>query len=83
MAAANAKDALPELEIAPDPLSAATGADCVVICTEWPEIRNLDAGELKEVMAYPVVVDGRNAFDSESMADHGFLYYPTGRPPLL
>jgi hypothetical protein len=34
-------------------------------------------------MAYPVVVDGRNAFDSEIMADHGFLYYPTGRPPLL
>ncbi len=83
LAAANAKDVLPELHLAPDPLSAASGADCVVICTEWPEIRDLDAAQLKEVMAYPVVVDGRNAFDSEIMADHGFLYYPTGRPALL
>lgn len=83
LAAANAKDVLPELHIAPDPLSAAAGADCVVICTEWPEIRDLDAAELKEVMAYPVVVDGRNAFDAEDMADNGFLYYPTGRPALL
>ncbi|MDQ3752072.1 MAG: UDP-glucose/GDP-mannose dehydrogenase family protein [Actinomycetota bacterium] len=82
LAAANAKDVLPELQLAPDPISAASGADCVVICTEWPEIRDLDAVELKEAMAYPVVVDGRNAFDPETMANHGFVYYPTGRPAL-
>ena len=82
-AMANAKDELPELELAADAYEAAAGAHCVVVCTEWPEFRILDLEKLRSVMAYPLVVDGRNLFDPGSMAAAGFSYHPTGRPPSV
>jgi UDPglucose 6-dehydrogenase len=82
-AAASAKGELPELEVVPDPYDAAAGADCVVLCTEWDEFRALDLGRLKGAMAHPLVIDGRNLFDPETMRKLGFTYYPTGRPPVL
>jgi UDPglucose 6-dehydrogenase len=81
--AANAKAELPELEISLDPYEAAAGADCVVICTEWDEFRALDLVRLRNSMSQAVVVDGRNVFDPETMKDHGFTYYPTGRPAVI
>lgn len=82
-AAANAKQDFPELEIARDPYEAAAGAHCLVLATEWEEFRTLDLAALKEIMAYPVVVDGRNALDPVEVAAAGFTYYPMGRPPVL
>jgi UDPglucose 6-dehydrogenase len=81
-AIANAQAEVPQLEIAMDPYDAAAGADCVVLCTEWDEFRALDLERLKDVMASPVVVDGRNLFDPATMQRLGFTYYPTGRPPV-
>jgi UDPglucose 6-dehydrogenase len=80
-AMANAKEEVPELEVAPDAYQAAAGAHCVVVCTEWLEFRVLDLQRLRSVMAYPLVVDGRNLFGPEEMVAAGFSYYPTGRPP--
>jgi hypothetical protein len=34
-------------------------------------------------MAYPIVIDARNALDADSLVGAGFSYYPTGRPPLV
>jgi UDPglucose 6-dehydrogenase len=82
-AGANAKDELPELEVANDAYAAATGAHCLVVGTDWEEFRHLDLQRLKAVMAYPVVVDGRNALDAAALAVAGFTYYPVGRPPTL
>ncbi|MEA2452285.1 MAG: UDPglucose 6-dehydrogenase [Actinomycetota bacterium] len=79
----NAKAEMPELEVVEDPFDAATGAHCVVITTEWPEIADLDLPRLKQVMAEPVIVDGRNVFDPSQMAGTGFTYIPTGRPPVV
>jgi UDPglucose 6-dehydrogenase len=82
-AAANAKSELAELGVADDPYTAATGAHCIVVCTEWDELAMLDLERLRDVMAYPVVVDGRNVFDPKVMAATGFTYLPTGRPPVV
>jgi UDPglucose 6-dehydrogenase len=79
-AARNAKQELPELEIASEPLDAASGADCVVVCTEWPLYRTLDLSALSSVMAYPFVVDARNIYSGREMREHGFVYRPVGRP---
>jgi UDPglucose 6-dehydrogenase len=79
-AASNAKDDLPALEIASDAYEAATGAHCLVICTEWLEFRTLDLFRLTGVMAYPLVVDGRNMFSPAAMSRAGLSYFPTGRP---
>lgn len=81
-AAENAAAEVPQLRIASTPYEAARDADCVVICTEWDELRSLDLAKLREVVATPVLVDGRNVFDYEPMRAAGFAYYPTGRPPL-
>jgi UDPglucose 6-dehydrogenase len=74
---------VPELQLAPDPYAAAEGADCVVVCTEWQEFKDLDLMKLKTALARPVLVDGRNIFDAETAADIGFTYYPMGRPAVI
>ncbi len=79
----NAKEELPGLEVSDDPYTAAAGAHCLVVATEWEEFRQLDLTALREAMAYPVVVDGRNLFDPLEMSNAGFSYYPTGRPRRL
>ena len=35
------------------------------------------------MMTYPIVIDGRNVFDSDEMKAAGFAYYGTGRPPVI
>jgi UDPglucose 6-dehydrogenase len=81
-AGANAKAEVPGLEVVDDPYTALAGADAAVVCTEWDEIAGLDLARVGEVMARPVVVDGRNVFDPADMAERGFTYLPTGRPPV-
>lgn len=58
---------------------ALNGADALVICTEWKAYRAIDPQWLKETLAYPVVVDGRNLFDPLEMAAAGLLYFAVGR----
>jgi UDPglucose 6-dehydrogenase len=47
---------------AEDLYEAARGADAVVILTEWKEFAAIDFGRLREVLRFPIVVDGRNLF---------------------
>jgi UDPglucose 6-dehydrogenase len=78
-AGANAKTELPELEIATDAYEAVQGAHCLVMCTGWDEFRDLDLPQVKERLAYPNVVDGRNFFDPIEMERLGFVHRGTGR----
>jgi UDPglucose 6-dehydrogenase len=63
------------------PLEAAQGADAVVVVTEWPELGELDLGELRRVMRTPVIVDGRNFLDPAAAAAAGLVYEGVGRRP--
>lgn len=81
-AGANAKAEVPDLEVASDPYSACEGAHCVVLATDWAEFKELDLERLRDVMAYPVVIDGRNFFEPAEMVRLGFTYYGTGRPAI-
>jgi UDPglucose 6-dehydrogenase len=58
---------------------AAKGADALLILTEWEEFANLDLTRLNRELKYPIVIDGRNLYDPEVMAAHGFTYYSVGR----
>jgi UDPglucose 6-dehydrogenase len=60
---------------------AATGADAVVIVTEWPEFAApiLD-GRLGRVMQTPLIVDGRNLLDPDAVRAAGYTYEGVGRP---
>lgn len=71
------------LRVAPDLYAAAERSDCVVVCTEWQEIRDLDLAKLKSVMSRSVFVDGRNVFDPATVAGAGFTYYGMGVRTLV
>ena len=58
---------------------AATGADALLIVTEWQEFRSPDFERLKQVMGAPRIFDGRNLYDPALLARLGFEYYATGR----
>jgi UDPglucose 6-dehydrogenase len=71
-----------EVEYASDPYSAAEKADALLILTEWEEFANLDLDRLARALKYPIVIDGRNLYDPQRMARHGFSYYSIGRPAI-
>src|SRR5438874_5835660 len=58
---------------------AATGADALLILTDWEEFAALDLDRLHAALKYPIVIDGRNLFDQDTMATHGFFYHSVGR----
>ncbi|CAA7619842.1 UDP-glucose/GDP-mannose dehydrogenase family protein [Magnetospirillum sp. SS-4] len=56
------------------------GADCLVIITEWNEFRALDLDRVKSLLKAPAVVDLRNVYAPDEMAELGFAYTSIGRP---
>ncbi|MBI4381672.1 MAG: UDP-glucose/GDP-mannose dehydrogenase family protein [candidate division NC10 bacterium] len=62
-----------------DPYEAVSGADAVVVATEWKEFETLDLTRVKTLMRRPLVLDGRNLFDREKMKSMGFEYLGIGR----
>jgi UDPglucose 6-dehydrogenase len=62
-----------------DPLSATNGSDAMIVVTEWREFRSPDFAELRSRLRRPVIIDGRNLYDPEQMAELGFDYTGIGR----
>jgi UDPglucose 6-dehydrogenase len=62
------------------PYEAAHDADALLILTDWEEFAGLDLERLRTELKYPIVIDGRNLYDPETMAAHGLTYYCVGRP---
>ncbi|MEM9348488.1 MAG: UDP-glucose/GDP-mannose dehydrogenase family protein [Planctomycetota bacterium] len=58
------------------------GADALVICTDWPEFKQPDFEKMRKLMAQPVIFDGRNLYQPETMRGEGFAYYSVGREPI-
>jgi len=61
-------------------LEAAEGADAVLILTDWKEFAEIDLVELNRAVKFPIVIDGRNLFKPQQMAELGFTYVSIGRP---
>ncbi|HEY5132957.1 MAG TPA: UDP-glucose/GDP-mannose dehydrogenase family protein [Candidatus Krumholzibacteriaceae bacterium] len=62
-----------------DSYGAASGADALVIMTEWNEFRVLDLERVKSLLARAVVFDCRNVYQPEAMEKMGFSYHSFGR----
>jgi UDPglucose 6-dehydrogenase len=71
------------VEFASDAYEAATGADALLILTEWEDFAALDLDRLRTLVKYPIVLDGRNLYDPAVMVEHGFSYYSVGRAAAL
>ena len=63
-------------------LEAVDGAEALIIATEWSEFANVDLVLVKQRMITPIVFDGRNLFDSETMGQLGFRYHSIGRASI-
>jgi UDPglucose 6-dehydrogenase len=75
-----ARTLLSGISFAKTAYDAATGADALVVITEWHEFRGLDPRRIKAMMRQPRIIDLRNIFDPEEMRGFGFLYECVGRP---
>jgi UDPglucose 6-dehydrogenase len=60
------------------PLEAATGADALVVVTEWAAFKSPNFAALKAALKSPVIFDGRNLFDP-AIRQQGFEYHAIGR----
>jgi UDPglucose 6-dehydrogenase len=70
---------VPGVEYMADAYQVASGADAVVLVTEWNEFRHLDLARLQGSMRTPVVIDGRNIYEPSVMRGLGFTYRGIGR----
>lgn len=68
------------IEYAHDMYAAASGADALVLATEWAEFRTPDWERLRTMLTGHVIFDGRNLWDPSEMQRRGFEYYAIGRP---
>jgi len=83
-AMARAKEVLGAgVEYSSGPYEAASGADALLILTEWEEFAALDLDRMRKALKYPIVLDGRNLYDPATMTAHGLSYYSVGRPAAL
>jgi UDPglucose 6-dehydrogenase len=71
---------VPEMKVVFDPYEALAGAHAAVVVTEWEELRTLDLQKAASLMRkWPMLVDGRNAFDPASVRAAGIRYKGFGR----
>ncbi|NYE62288.1 UDPglucose 6-dehydrogenase [Duganella sp. 1224] len=75
-------DELARVRFADSPMDALTGAEALVIVTEWKAFRSPDFDKIKAALKHAVIFDGRNLFEPGVMAEAGFEYHGIGRSIL-
>jgi UDPglucose 6-dehydrogenase len=76
----NARNAWPDLHLVEGVDEACTGADVVLLLTEWQEYRDLDPDKIGELVRHRQILDGRNALDPVRWRSAGWTYRALGRP---
>lgn len=67
------------VEYATDMYDAVLDSDALLLLTEWKQFRMPSWGVLQKSMKTPLIIDGRNIYDSEEMKNNGFTYYCIGK----
>ena len=70
---------LSEVAVAADPMQMAQGCDALVLITDWQPFRELDFAEMAQRMPTPILIDGRNFLNQETLEQAGFRYVGIGR----
>jgi len=68
-----------DLALVDSPEAALDGADALVIATEWKQFHAPDFDLMKSKLKHPVIFDGRNLFNPETVSRYGLRYYAIGR----
>jgi UDPglucose 6-dehydrogenase len=72
-----------DAKFATSALEAVDGSEALVIATEWSEFANVDLAAVKKRMTTPIIFDGRNLLNPETMGELGFHYHSIGRASVL
>lgn len=67
------------IELCDNAYEVAKDADALVLATMWNEFKQIDFQKIKESMKQPVLIDGRNLYDPDTMKAIGFTYHGVGR----
>ncbi len=78
-AAENAKRLMPDVEYVTSAYEAITGADAMLVVTEWNEFKEIDLKKVKKALKSPLIIDARNLYDPEKAKEMGFTYIGVGR----
>lgn len=69
----------PDLRVPETLEEAVTDADAVMILTQWRHFVDLDPTSIRDLVAAPNIIDGRNVLDPKRWSDAGWNYYGMGR----
>ena len=69
----------PDFRLCAKPMEALSGADALVIVTEWSVFRSPDFDAIRQQLKQPLIFDGRNLYDPDYLREAGFIYYAIGR----
>jgi len=75
-------DLYPEIGYVSDPYEVAQGADALLILTSWPQYHYLNLKKIKKLLAFPLIIDGRNILDATKAVNAGLYYSSIGRGKL-
>ena len=67
------------VEYCKDMYDAVLDADAMLLLTEWKQFRLPSWGVMKKTMNHALVIDGRNIYDAEELAEYGFEYHCIGK----
>jgi UDPglucose 6-dehydrogenase len=75
----NAAKVFSHVELCDNAYSVAENADALLLATQWNEFSQLDFTKIHDAMKTPVLLDGRNLWDADTMKKLGFKYIGMGR----
>jgi len=67
------------IQLCPTNYACLEGADALLLLTEWQAFRNPNFERMKATMRQPVIFDGRNIYESETLQELGFSYFGVGK----
>lgn len=73
------KNIYPEIFYFEDVYETLVDSICAIICTEWEEFARLDFSLVKQMMKYPMIIDGRNLISSDTIKETGIRYHSIGK----
>lgn len=69
-----------QIAYAANAYEAADGADALLILTDWEDFGALDLSRIRQLLRYPIILDGRNLYALDTMQRNGLMYVSVGRP---